>query len=167
MCKKLINSIKQLNKNLNRFKQWNGDTRFGYDSEDKFEDRHYISSFYKGIYFRLIFHNGLLIPCSNQFIFLTNDLERKLKEHNTIIRQKINSDNFSEIKLKVSDIVRSTIRTSSDYISLNEFDKDLFFFICLTAEFYKQIKTNTELGKLIQSDSKSKNYLVSLIKNNL
>ena len=167
MSKKLINSIRQLNKNLNRFKQLNVSTRFGYDSEDKFEGRHYISSSYGGIYFRLIFHNGLLIPCSNQFIFSANDLDRKLKEYDTIIRQKINSDNFSEIKLKVTDVVRSTIRTGSNYTSYNEFDKDLFFFICLTAEFYKQMKTNPELEKLIDSDSKSKNYLVSLIKNNL
>lgn len=167
MSPKLIKNIKQLKSNLNRFKYWNTCTTFGYDSEDKFEGRQYIYSFYKGNYFRLIYQNGLLIPCTNQYIFSANNLYRKIKAHNKIIRQKINNDNYLNIESKVKDIIDCTINPDTNYESNKESELDLLFFICLTAEFFRQIKTNPELEKLIPNNNKDKNYMVFLIKNNL
>ncbi len=168
MSQNLINSIRLFKNNLDKFKTHNIDTKFGLHIVDKFEDRRIYYIKYKLMRHNVIFHRGLLIPQS--YIGIAEQYFELEEKYNDILHQKLSSDNFSQIRTCIKEIVKLIAKNESDY-SLFSYDKlDFFFYLCLNAEFHRQAKKNSNLYKLIKPDSlniKYSNYLGNLIKKNL
>jgi hypothetical protein len=167
MSDALINNIKVLRNNLDTFKKYNYSTTFTVANFDKFNNNNIFEITFKGKIHFVINYRGIFIP--EIFISKTERYFEQLDKLQDVLYQKISKENYKSIKNSVKDIVNSIINPESDYTENIHQKLDLFFFICLTAEFYKQAKNNKKMYYIFPKryHYKQKNYLLTLLINNL
>lgn len=153
-----IYNNKSLCDNIKRFKEWNIGTIF-YPSFNDIDGKSYIRATYKNMGHDLIWNNGFLFPYGFhiKYEILNTFL---LTNKKNIIRQ-IKSKNFEKIDLILNQICEIIIESDTDYNSNQYQDLDMLFYLCLTAEFYKQVEHDNKLKCILIDKKFTTNYLVS------
>ncbi len=156
-----INNNKSLCENIKRFKEWNIGTTFN-PNFNNIEGKSYIRATYKNMGHDLIWNNGFLFPyCFHiKYEILNNFLLYNKKK---IINQ-IKNKNYKYIESFIDEICNIIIELHTDYDSNDTQHLDMLFYLCLTAEFYKQVKENNNLKCILMDKNFTTNYLVLSIK---
>ncbi len=154
--------IIDLKQYITRFKVWNFTTVFKDVKIDKYEDNLIVSVNYKNKEHFLTLYGELLIP-----EYLRTEAFSFIQKIHSI--EKDNKDNFQKYFDMTNDLTLSIINPTKKFDCYTSPKYDLFFFLCITAEFYRQLQFNQNLIRMLPSNINkiSQNFLVNAIISNL
>lgn len=155
-----INNNKSLCENIMRFKEWNIGTTF-HPSFNSFDGKSYIRATYKNMGYDLIWNNGILFPYGFrlEYEILINFLSTNKKN----INRQIKCKNSEKIDSFINELCKIIVKPDTNYNSNQNKDLDLLFYLCLTAEFYNQVKLNDNLKCILIDKKFTTNYLINSI----
>lgn len=109
----------------------------------------------------LIWNNGILFPYGFrlEYEILINFLSTNKKN----INRQIKCKNSEKIDSFINELCKIIVKPDTNYNSNQNKDLDLLFYLCLTAEFYNQVKLNDNLKCILIDKKFTTNYLINSI----
>ncbi len=144
-----------------KFKKWNFGTSF-YPCITSIESYPRVRVVYKNLSHMLQWKKGILYPdgLEMQIDLFLNTLELNKK----YIITNTTNNNFDNVHNILMTILDKSMSPNTNY-ELNQLHNlDIFFYICISAEFYNQVDKNPELKSILYPQKFEENYLVDLIK---
>ncbi len=156
-----IRSIKKVEDKILNFNKWNFGTSF-YPCITSIESYPRIRVIYKNLSHMLQWKKGILYPDGFEIqVDLFLDLIELNKES---IIPNITNNNFDVVQNILMEILEKSMNSNVNYESNQLNNLDIFFYICISAEFYNQVYKNPELKEILYQKKFEENYLVDLIR---
>lgn len=156
-----IRSIKSVEDKIIKFNKWNFGTTF-YPCITSIESHPRVRVVYKNLSHMLQWKKGILYPDGFEMqIDLFLDTLELYKES---IILNITNNNFDVMHNILMSILDKSMSPNTNY-ELNQLNNlDIFFYICISAEFYNQVYKDPELKTILYKQKFEENYFVDIVR---